>query len=314
MKHSVRRSCSFILANALSCCFCCRCRRAAACQFRGEEETHIHIHAHTRAALVSHLPPGTCHMPHANCCHLLPWPSLPSLGACVPLNEFTCCYVCVYESGWVSEYVCVCVWVCVSVWSCCFAGSNSSLHSFVCLAASIVVCLATFSSSFSLSLSHSLLLSLSLIKIQFKIFDLILFARRFPDAHVPLKRFAFALPFVLSELCSWPQSSAFLCECVYVHMCVYKFMHVKRHIPTHTHIVGTWATIVCQLKQQICNGNPKLFSSTLAMSKIPLFMKISLENCYKLFMLIQIGEFQNDNIIYKTMYVLLNSSHNSREV
>lgn len=203
---------------------------------------------------------------------------------------------------------------CVCVWSCCFAGSNSSLHSFVCLAASIVVCLATFPSSLSSSLSlfHSLLLSLSLIKIQFKIFDLILFARRFPDAHVPLKRFAFALPFVLVELCSWPQSSGFLC--VYVHMCVYKFMHVKRHTPTHTHIVGTWATIVCQPKQQICNGNPKLFSSTLAMSKIPLFMKISLENCYKLFMLIQIGEFQNENIIYKTMCVVSNSSHSSREV
>lgn len=170
-----------------------------------------------------------------------------------------------------------------------FAGSNSSLHSFVCLAASIVVCLATFSSSFSLSLSHSLLLSLYLIKIQFKIFDLILFARRFPDAHVPLKRFAFALPFVLSELCSWPQSSGFLCVCMYI--CVYTSLCMSKDTYPHTHIVGTWATIVCQLKQQICNGNPKLFSSTLAMSKIPLFMKISLENCYKLFMLIQIGEF-----------------------
>lgn len=157
-----------------------------------------------------------------------------------------------------------------------------------CLFGSLDCCLLGYFPQLALFLSlfHSLLLSLSLIKIQFKIFDLILFARRFPDAHVPLKRFAFALPFVPVELCSWPQSSGFLC--VYVHMCVYKFMHVKRHTPTHTHIVDTWATIVCQPKQQICNGNPKLFSSTLAMSKIPLFMKISLENCYKLFMLIQI--------------------------
>lgn len=104
--------------------------------------------------------------------------------------------------------------------------------------------------------------------------------------------------------------------CVCMYICVYSSLCMSKDtLPhTHTHIVGTWATIVCQPKQQICNGNPKLFSSTLAMSKIPLFMKISLENCYKLFMLIQIGEFQNENIIYKTMCVVSNSSHSSREV
>lgn len=206
--------------------------------------------------------------------------------------------------------VCLSLRVCVVV----LLRRQQQLLAQFCLFGSLDCCLLGYfpQLALSLSLSHSLLPSLSFIKIQFKIFDLILFARRFPDAHVPLKRFAFALPFVLVELCSWPQSSGFLCVCMYI--CVYTSLCMSKDTLPHTHIVGTWATIVCQPKQQICNGNPKLFSSTLAMSKIPLFMKISLENCYKLFMLIQIGEFQNENIIYKTMCVVSNSSHSSREV
>lgn len=157
MKHSVRRSCSFILANALSCCFCCRCRRAAACQFRGEEETHIHTCTHTCSF---GKPPATWHMPHATC-QLLPPAALafPSLPGRVCAFKWVYVLLCLCVWVWLSLWVtCVCVSesACVCVWSCCFAGSNSSLHSFVCLAASIVVCLATFPSSLSSSLSFTL--------------------------------------------------------------------------------------------------------------------------------------------------------------
>lgn len=251
MRHSVRRSFSklllLLLAPQTCCCLSIHSPLKVASQARK---------THTRAAMATYLPTATWHMLHATC--RIPTATCPCLAAAlcasVRLNEFTCCYASVW---WM--YVCVCRWVsvCVPVCVAMLPCRQQQLLAQFCLFACLNCCLLGYFPHLALPPPLFLSLSCSLIKIQFKIFDLILFARRFANARSPRASHALCHLSCLnsaSATVKWVYLYEYIYKYIYVCMYVRHFMHGCARQTAHslTQSVSTWARNVCQLAKMQC--------------------------------------------------------------